>query len=256
MKITVVTIAYNAASTIRRTVESVISQDYSDVEYIVVDGASTDGTLAILQEYSSHITQLVSEPDCGISDAFNKGLHLATGDLVVFINSDDFLLPGALNTVSQAYRDNHEILATNLWLENPDTGARYLLQPSTTFPVPPFFRKSAHQGMYVPLSVYRRIGGYDTAIRCPMDLDFMMRAYRAGIPFRHVDVATAVFQLGGLTAKSMWGKRKDYIRLIRRNGGNFFQAYGFWLFLVACDWGKRLGHLLMPDWLYRLRYRH
>lgn len=255
MRITVITIAYNSATTIRKTIESVISQDYQDVEYIIIDGASTDETLSIINEYASRITRIVSEPDNGISDAFNKGLRIATGNLVVFINSDDQLLPGALKLVSEHYHTDQEIIATNLLLEDERTQSHFLLHPSTTFPIIPFFRKVAHQGLYVPLAIYNEIGGYDTAIRCPMDLDFMIRAYHAGIPVRHVDVTTAIFRLGGLTSKSMWKKRKDYIYMIRHNGGNTLQAYTFWLFLVACDWSKRICNLISPNFLYKIKYR-
>ena len=95
-RITVITISYNSSATIEATLKSVTTQDYKNMEYVVIDGGSTDGTQSIIDRYRSHISFYVSEPDRGISDAFNKGIAHSTGDLIVCINSDDQLLPGAL----------------------------------------------------------------------------------------------------------------------------------------------------------------
>lgn len=89
MKISVVTVAYNSAETISATLESVATQTHQDVEHIVIDGASTDGTLAVVRRHGGHVAHTVSEPDRGIYDAMNKGLALATGDVIGFLNSDD-----------------------------------------------------------------------------------------------------------------------------------------------------------------------
>lgn len=90
MKISIITVCYNSESTIRDTIESILAQTYSDIEYIIVDGASSDGTMAIVDEYKDFIATVVSEPDKGIYDAMNKGIELATGDVVGILNSDDF----------------------------------------------------------------------------------------------------------------------------------------------------------------------
>ena len=88
-KISVVTVVYNSEALIENTVKSIINQSYSHIEYIVVDGGSTDGTIDILNRYKKNISTLISEPDHGIYDAMNKGIRLATGDFLVFINSGD-----------------------------------------------------------------------------------------------------------------------------------------------------------------------
>ena len=89
MKISVITVCYNARKTIRDTVLSVISQDYPDIEYIVVDGGSSDGTTEIVSEYHNQIDRFVSEPDAGIYDAMNKAWKMATGDFIGFLHADD-----------------------------------------------------------------------------------------------------------------------------------------------------------------------
>lgn len=90
MKVSIVTVCYNSAATIRDTIESVLAQDYADIEYIIVDGASKDNTLSIVNEYRDRIATVISEPDKGIYDAMNKGILAATGDVVGILNSDDF----------------------------------------------------------------------------------------------------------------------------------------------------------------------
>lgn len=90
MKVSIITIAYNSAETIEATIQSVLAQDYADIEYIVIDGASTDQTMEIVNRYKSQIAKVVSEPDKGIYDAMNKGVKQATGDIIGILNSDDF----------------------------------------------------------------------------------------------------------------------------------------------------------------------
>ena len=102
-RISIVTITYNSAATLEETIRSVTMQDYPALEYVIIDGGSTDGTLDIVQKYKDQIQVVVSEPDKGISDAFNKGVSRATGEIIGIINSDDILLPGALQEVAAAY---------------------------------------------------------------------------------------------------------------------------------------------------------
>ena len=92
-KISIVTITFNSEHTVEETIKSVISQDYPNLEYIIIDGASKDGTLAVVDKYRGKIAKVISEPDNGISDAFNKGIRHSTGDIIGIINSDDVLLP-------------------------------------------------------------------------------------------------------------------------------------------------------------------
>ena len=102
-RISVITITYNSAATLEETIRSVTMQDYPALEYVIIDGGSTDGTLDIVQKYKDQIQVVVSEPDKGISDAFNKGIAHATGEIIGIINSDDILLSGALREVAEAY---------------------------------------------------------------------------------------------------------------------------------------------------------
>ena len=93
--ISIVTICFNSASTVEETIKSVLGQDYPYIDYVMIDGGSTDGTVDIINRYAERLGYFCSEPDKGISDAFNKGVKRAKGDIVCIINSDDILLPGA-----------------------------------------------------------------------------------------------------------------------------------------------------------------
>ena len=108
--VTIVTPSYNQGRFIRATIESVLSQDYGAIEYIVMDGGSTDNTAAVVREYSSRL-KWISEKDRGQSDAINKGFRMAKGEIVSWLNSDDFILPGAVSLAVKAFERQPEIMA-------------------------------------------------------------------------------------------------------------------------------------------------
>ena len=254
-KITVITVSYNSASTIEETIRSVISQDYPLKEYIIIDGASTDATVEIIQRYSHAIDFFVSEPDKGISNAFNKGISHATGDLIVLINSDDYLMPGALQKVADTWDGKSEIWSGNYLAYNEETNQKFRIRPSLSFPTMPFFKHTVHQGRFITRSLYDRLGGYDENVKVPMDLEFLMRATRCGASFQYVDTDVAVFRLGGKTDESILGKKDDYLYVVRRNGGSALQAYLYYSFLVIIKETKKLLSKTGCDIVHSLRYK-
>lgn len=254
-RISIVTISFNSEKTIEKTIRSVIEQDYDNVEYIIIDGKSTDGTMDIVNKYREHIDTLVSEKDNGISDAFNKGIARATGELICFINSDDHLLPGALTKVAREYDGKADIYSGNVLLWNSDNGFKCREVPSVKFPVMPFFCHVAHQGMFATKEAYEKFGTYDTSIRFPMDLDFLMRAYRMGAKFHYMNVDVAEFSNGGSTnTNTIFKKKRDYIYMVRKNGGNLLQAYTFYYFLVASQLVKKALTIFGSNFGQKLRY--
>lgn len=255
-KISIITICYNSAKTIERTIQSVVSQDYANREYIIVDGLSSDSTMDIVGKYKDQIDIIVSEKDQGISDAFNKGIRRATGDIIVMINADDILLPGALSKVAQVWTPEIDILATNVIMKDAETGYECRETPSTTFPLMPFFRHVAHQGAYISRECYQKYGLYDINIRWPMDLEYLMRVYVRGGRFHHADIDTAVFISGGTTnSNSILKKKKDYLYIVRKNGGNSLQAWTFYLFLVASQVIKKGMSVFGKNFAQKLRYK-
>jgi len=120
----------------------------------------------------------------------------------------------------------------------------------------PFFRHVAHQGAYISRKCYDRYGLYDTNIRWPMDLEYLMRVYIRGGRFRHADIDTALFVSGGTTnSNSIFRKKRDYLYLVRKNGGNRLQAWTFYLFLVATQIVKKCLSAFGKNFAQKLRYR-
>ena len=113
LKISVITIAYNCESEIEDTIRSVVNQTYQNKEYIIIDGASTDKTMSVVNRYKNQIDVIVSEPDKGRSDAFNKGILRATGDYMVMMNAGDMLTENALEKFAQNYKERFDVIKGN-----------------------------------------------------------------------------------------------------------------------------------------------
>ncbi|MCL5778825.1 glycosyltransferase [Limibaculum sp. FT325] len=183
MKISVVTVAWNAAPTIGHTIDSVLGQTHPDIEHLVIDGASTDRTAEIVRSYEDPRIRLVSEPDRGLYDAMNKGLRLFAGDAVGFLNADDrFAAPDTLAQIAAALATNDAVLG-NLDFVADLTGGQVTRRWRGT----PFrrgaFRRGwmpAHPTFYIRRALAERTGAFDTGYRIAADYDFMLRALELG----------------------------------------------------------------------------
>lgn len=224
-KISIITITFNSEKTIEETVKSVVSQDYPNLEYIIIDGASKDGTLAVIDNYKDKIAKIVSEPDKGISDAFNKGIRHATGDVIGIINSDDILLPGALNAVASAYDEEVGVYRGNIFVWDSEKDVRILARPSMKFPLHTFRKRIVcHQATFVAREAYEKHGCFKTHFRFMMDVDLLIRLYEAGVKFKYIPTELAMFRLGGVTSSSYLKKTDELERLFRENGAGLVYA--------------------------------
>ncbi|ROH89147.1 glycosyltransferase [Stagnimonas aquatica] len=179
-KISIITVCYNSASTIRDTLRSVADQTHPHIEHIIVDGGSSDETVSLVQQYRRHSGPLVSEPDRGIYDAMNKGLALASGDVVGFLNSDDAYADTnvlsrvaevfAMQTVDACYGDLVYVAANN-----PNRVVRYW----RSRPYQPGLCSRgwmpAHPTFYVRRQAYQRYGGFDDSLRIAADFEICLR---------------------------------------------------------------------------------
>lgn len=215
MKVSVITICRNVRNGIERTLESVACQTHPDIEHIVIDGASTDGTLDILERHRARIAVLVSEPDGGIYDAMNKGLARATGDLVHFLNAEDWFYDA--RSVEQAVRfiERHpeaDLFYGDIEVRLPDG--------TTVIHVPQEADKAAeamvcgclpHQGTFARRSVFDRTGLFDTRWRVHADYDWFLKAIAdETITLRHMPVTVASFGLGGSSSDLAKGQPEVY----------------------------------------------
>jgi GT2 family glycosyltransferase len=201
-RITIITAALNPGPEVRQTIESVLGQGYPDLQYIFVDGGSRPESFAFVQPYLTRIDHLIQEPDTGISDAWNKGLARATGDVIGLINADDFLLPGALRSVASVFAAQPGMVLVHGNAQRIENGHNFIRRP---MPIP-LLRLAlrigtpvVHPATFVAREVYERVGHFDTSYRVAMDYDFVLRAHLAGARFIHLDEALVGFRGGGLS---------------------------------------------------------
>lgn len=227
MKITIVTVAFNAASTITDTLQSIAGQTYPDVEHILVDGASTDGTLAIVERHGKHVARMISEPDQGIYDAMNKGLRLATGDVIGFLNADDvYADTGVLERVSAIMESEKlDALFGDAEFVSPDRPDRTLRRYRSEC-----FRPDrigwgwmpAHPTLFLRRQVYERFGLFRTDYRIAGDFELVARMFHGGtLSYRHVPEVLVRMRTGGISTGG-WRNtlllNREVLRACRENG--------------------------------------
>ena len=209
MKVSVITICYNAASEIDETIRSVMVQDHQDIEHIVIDGGSTDGTQEKIKRYSECIAHFVSEKDNGVYDAMNKGLRLATGEVVAFVNAGDMM--ATRNTVSYMVRAFTEQDADAIY------GDALMVDPNDITKVKRFwkggeydranFKKGwmpPHLGTYIRKSAYDQHGLFNTDLKVSADYELMFRfLYKHKLRARYVPKVLVRFRLGGVSNRSL-----------------------------------------------------
>lgn len=226
MKVSIITSCYNRTRTIRSAIESVLAQDYSDIEYIVVDGASKDGSLEIIKEYEGRIAKIVSEPDHGMYEAINKGIRLASGDVIGLLHSDDFFYDNHVvsRIVDRLERTGADFLyGDGLFVnaENTDKvvrkwiGGDYRLWKVRHGWLP------LHPTCYIRREVIEKRGLYNETYKIAADSDFLLRYLLGGdITVTYLDEYIVRMRMGGLSTDSekrklMW---KEDIRVYRSHG--------------------------------------
>lgn len=199
LKISIITISYNAAKTIEDTIKSVEAQRYDNLEYIIVDSKSNDGTIDIVNQYSSIVSKVICEKDKGISDAFNKGICVATGDIIGIINADDILCENALHNLVKYYQKDIDVYRGKIYKWNSDSGRKVEIFPSMD--LIPHGQKIviAHPGTFVTRVAYQKYGMYDLKCRTMMDYELLIRFAQRGAKFKYVPEFLSCFRIGGIT---------------------------------------------------------
>ncbi len=183
-KISMITVCFNSERTIEDTIKSVISQDYPLIEYIIVDGSSTDGTGKVIEKYNTYISNHISEPDKGIYDAMNKGITMATGDIIGILNSDDIFASNTiLSDVINVFVSNPEIDAVygNITYFKDRSPEKVVRTWNTKPYYPKFFDHGEvppHPSLFIKKRVYNSIGRYFSDFKITSDYEFMLRAFK------------------------------------------------------------------------------
>ena len=201
--ISIVTVCFNSERHLAQAMESVARQTYDDIEYIVVDGNSSDGTLDIIRSFEGRFgdrLRWISEPDDGIYDAMNKGIGVARGELVGLLNSDDAYAPDAVERIVSGWLRAGRPSAIYGDVEVMDeAGVTVRLERASHVGPGDFPREMpmCHQSLFVTADTYARLGGFDTRYRILGDYEFLLRMVRAKERFARIDGPVARFRLGG-----------------------------------------------------------
>lgn len=197
--VTILTVVFNGVKTLEQTILSVINQSYDNIEYIILDGGSTDGTLEIIRKYEDVIDYWVSESDKGIYDAMNKGIALCQGSIIGIINSDDFYLPQAINTVVNSYLEHGEaVYHGDLLIVDDRRDKQWCKRPSSDPSLIYSHRMPVnHPSMFVSTSLYKRFGMFSPKYRLSADYDLVCRLLEGGATFHYVSGDVAGFREGG-----------------------------------------------------------
>ncbi|RFZ95307.1 glycosyltransferase [Mucilaginibacter conchicola] len=211
-KISVITVCYNAVTTIERCIKSVVSQQYPNVEYIIIDGGSADGTLEVISHYREHISVLVSEKDEGIYDAMNKGLELSSGEIIGVLNADDFFSEeNILTVVNVTFQEHHPYIVYGD-LDYVDAAGKIVRKwRSGTYKkgsfnfgwMPP------HPTFYCKKELFDKLGNYSLAYGSAADYELMARFIHAnGVAVHYIPVVMVKMMVGGVSNSSLGNRVK------------------------------------------------
>ena len=227
MRVSVITACFNSAATIADTLRSVACQTWADIEHIVIDGASTDATLTILNQHKAQLCKLISEPDKGVYEAMNKGLALATGEVIAFLNADDVYKDDCVvERVVQCMQKEHlDALYGNVEFFHPGVPLRVVrIYDSGQFNPARlgWGWMPAHPALFVRHEVFDQYGVFNESYRIGGDFEFVARIFKSGnLLHKHMPEVLVRMQTGGLSTsglKASYRLNEEVIRACRENG--------------------------------------
>jgi len=207
--VSIITVVFNGAKTIGNTIESVMSQTYDNLEHIIIDGGSTDGTIEIIKKYEKYIAKWISEKDKGIYDAMNKGIKLASGGIIGILNSDDFyasenIIEKIVETFNQTNTD--AVYGDLEYVDFKDTSKIIRYWKSSEFK-PGSFKKGwhpPHPSLYIKKEIYEKYGNFDTNMKVSADFELMLRFFETfGISVQYIPQVIVKMRLGGVSNRSI-----------------------------------------------------
>lgn len=226
MKISIITVVWNNAKTIKDAIDSVLAQTYKDIEYIIIDGASTDGTIEAVKSYGDKITKFVSENDRGLYDAMNKGIKLATGDVVGILNSDDFYIDEfVIEKVVKEFRSRHVdcVFADLVFVKPEDLNKTVRYYDSSQFNPSKFAYgwMPAHPTFFVKKEFYEKYGLYKTDYKIAADYELLTRFLaKYKISYSYIKEPIIKMRMGGVSTQGFMSNyilNKEIIRACKEN---------------------------------------
>jgi glycosyltransferase len=235
MKVSIITATFNSERSLQKTIDSVISQDYKNIEHIVVDGGSTDNTLNIISANQATISNYISENDKGIYDALNKGIKLSTGDIIGFLNSDDILADkNVVSRIVQTFLTHKTdvVYGDLLYVSNSEGGIAIRFWKSNEFNhrqlkfgwMPP------HPTVYCRRKVYEQYGGYDETYKISGDYDYILRIFKeVDVIKSYLPITMVKMEVGGVSNNSVSNifqkSVEDFTALRKNNVGSVFTIF-------------------------------
>lgn len=198
MKISIITVCRNSEATINETLQSVFNQTYQNIEYIIIDGGSTDNTINIIEKYKDKISKFVCENDNGIYDAMNKGISLATGEILYFLNSDDLLASNnVIELIANHFKNepNLDVLYGDVMYGMDENSDKSDLSDIDKLSIE-FFTPS-QQSFFYKESAFEKCGTFDDRFKIYGDVEWLKRAIRKKLLFGYIDLTIAKFRMGG-----------------------------------------------------------
>ena len=226
-KVSIITVCFNSAKTIRDTIESVLSQDYPHIEYIVIDGGSSDQTLEIVKEYSDRIAVIVSEKDRGIYDAMNKGIALASGDIVGMLNSDDvYISENAVSALMKKMQDaKSDSVFADLVIVDPENLNKVVRYYDSSYFNPNKFRfgwMPAHPTFFVKKALYDKVGPYSLEYQISADYEMLIRLlWVNNASYAYLQKPVVRMRHGGVSTSGLgrnWLLNKEIVKACKANG--------------------------------------
>ena len=210
MKVSIITVSLNSEKTIEKTINSVISQDHKNIEYIIIDGESKDNTLKIVNKYKSNITKIISEKDKGIYDGINKGIQIATGDIISLIHSNDiFVDTNVISKIANIFKNNTDfdiILANLAFKKNLDEERITRYYSAKNFK-PWMLRigfSPPHSSAFFKSEVFKQVGLYQTNFKIAGDFEYFVRCFlKHKLKFNYFDECLVYMSTGGTSGKNM-----------------------------------------------------
>lgn len=227
LTVSVITVCYNSALTLERALQSVAQQDWQHKEHIVVDGASQDATRHIIDKYQSQLAHVISEPDQGIYDAMNKGLKLAKGDIICFLNADDlYAAPNVLSRVAQTMaRNGLDAIVGDVGFfrqDNVSTTLRRYRSDRFTPKRLAWGWMPAHPALFLRREVFERVGYFKTDYQIAGDYEHVVRAFcGAPLKYAHMPEILVRMQMGGVSTRGLRATitlNQEILRACRENG--------------------------------------
>lgn len=242
MLLSVITVVLNCVETIERTIKSIIDQNYEEVEYIIIDGGSVDGTVDVIKKYENKISYWISEPDEGIYSAMNKAINISTGNWIAFINANDWYEPFIFEKIEPILKEKYTNIVYGKVnkIENNKKIGYIGISEKVDYEEIHIRNLYCHQGLFIRKELFNIIGLYDCRYKILADYDWNLRAHAKGFNPKFLDLCVANFTMGGLSSINesslecsniviknyIIHKRHDYLeKSMGRYAFNYFYQY-------------------------------